>query len=172
MNIQIHKVDETDREKLRRFYLLTITDTFAKNGINDPEGIIGEVDHQMEIFNHPGDLLFLATKDGEFIGTIAYGTMNTTVSNSIPNNLQHLKEIKSVYVHPEFQNRGIGSQLWHTIIDQLKKNAVEEVCLDSGYKISQQFWKKKIGEPTFFMKDYWGEGEHQMVWVFRITDVL
>ncbi len=172
MNIQIHKVDETDREKLRRFYLLTITDTFAKNGINDPEGIIGEVDHQMEIFNHPGDLLFLATNDGEFIGTIAYGTMNTTVSNNIPNNLQHLKEIKGVYVHPEFQNRGIGSQLWHTIIDQLKKNAVEEVCLDSGYKISQQFWKKKIGEPTFFMKDYWGEGEHQMVWVFRITDVL
>jgi len=169
--MQIDMPAAADEEELYSFYRRTITDTFKKNGIDDPQGVIHEVGHQMKTFSTPDDLLMLARLDGKIIGTIAYGKMNKSVSTNIPECLNDLKEIKGVYIHPDYQGEGIGSFLWKKMINTLKNQNVDKVCLDSGYRISQQYWKKKIGEPTFFMKDYWGKGEHQLIWVFHVDDV-
>lgn len=172
MNIQFDIPSEVDRDELYRFYLLTITDTFYKNGINDRKGITGEVEKLMKIFDNGNDVLMLARIEEKIIGTIAYGIINKSVSDTIPEDLLGLKEIKGVYIHPDFQFQGIGSDLWNKMITYLKNADIKKACLDSGYKIAQQYWKKKIGEPTYFMKDYWAEGSHQLIWVFQISDVL
>ena len=178
MNILINNPLLSDREELEAFYRFTITDTFDKNHIDDPEGIIDEIKHQMKTYANyfktrgKEDFLLIAKKEKQIIGTIAYGKMNKSVRNNIPESLREIKEIKCAYVHPDFQNQGIGNRLWQTVLSTMKKEKIERACLDSSYKISQKFWTRKIGNPTIFMKDYWGEGEHQLIWFFHIDEVL
>jgi GNAT superfamily N-acetyltransferase len=171
MNIEIKNASANDRDQLYRFFLHTITHTFHKNGINDPGGLESEIQNKMTMFDSSDDVLFLAKIEGRIIGTIAYGSMNEWVRANVPDELQGLKEIKSVYIDPEYQNRGIGTLLWGKMLDYLTNSHIEEVCLDSGYKISQLYWKKKIGEPTFFLKDFWGKGDHQLIWVFQVDQI-
>lgn len=169
MNIQIDTALSGDRQELREFYTRTISDTFRNNGINDSDGLSSEIENQMKTFENPEDFIMLARINGKIIGTIAYGTMNKSVSSNIPEELKQFNEIKGVYIHPDFQNRGIGSFLWKTMIAELQNRNVVTACLDSGYKLSQKYWKKKIGEPTYFLKDYWGAGEHQLIWFFNLN---
>ncbi|MBB6479347.1 GNAT family N-acetyltransferase [Spirochaeta isovalerica] len=160
---------EKDRPALEDFFRQTITDTFFRNNINDPAGIEEEVKHQLETFDSREDMLTARLGD-RIVGTIACGRQNRSVSSNIDRELRELPEIKGVYVHPEYQSAGIGSFLWKTMITRLHDRGVPEACLDSGYKLSQEYWKRMIGAPDIIMKDYWGKGEDQMIWFFLIED--
>jgi predicted cupin superfamily sugar epimerase/GNAT superfamily N-acetyltransferase len=158
-----------DRKEVEAFYRETIADTFKRNGIDDPDGVKEEVKHQMETFDRQTDRVLLARISDRLVGTIACGQQNRSVRNNIEESLKELPEIKGVYVHPDYQSRGIGTRLWKTMLTSLYKEGVEKACLDSGYRLSQKYWTKKIGEPEITIKDYWGKGEHQMIWFFEIN---
>ena len=54
------------------------------------------------------------------------------------------------------------------LIAYLKKQGIEEVCLESGYKQAQPKWIRKFGEPYVIAKDYWAPGLDNMVWKYKI----
>ena len=159
-----------DREELYLFYKTTITHTFRNNGIEDPSGINNEVNQQMDTFDRGEDIL-TARLNGRIVGTIAFGRQNKSVSGNLPPEMENLPEIKGVYVHPDYQSRGIGSLLWKSIITRLHYRNVSRACLDSGYRQAQRYWKEKIGKPDIVMKDYWGPGEDQMIWFLQIENL-
>src|SRR5699024_8900176 len=33
-----------------------------------------------------------------------------------------------------------------------------EFCMDSGYSNAQKIWRKRFGEPEYFLENYWAEG--------------
>jgi GNAT superfamily N-acetyltransferase len=86
--------------------------------------------------------------------------------------LKNLVEIGTVFVHPDYQNKGIGSMLLNLIFIELKKNNIKEFCLDSGYKNAQKTWINKFGAPEYHLKSYWGQDADHMVWRVSVEDVL
>ncbi len=77
-----------------------------------------------------------------------------------------------MYVHPDYQRQGIGSQLLHEMYAVLNRHGIEEFCLDSGFTIAQRVWKKKFGDPDYFLENYWGDGEHHMIWRIKVNEVI
>jgi hypothetical protein len=54
----------------------------------------------------------------------------------------------------------------------LSNKGIEEFCLDSGYMRAQKIWKKKYGDPNYWLENYWGEGYHHMIWRVKMDDFL
>lgn len=177
MNFELSAPVPGDEAELEEFYRTTISDTFRVNGIDAAGEIEGEVEHQMNTFHSATasrgerDFQLIARIEGQLAGTIAAGKQNRSVNENIPSRLKDLPEIKGVYVHPDYQSKGLGSRLWKTMISALHEKGVDKACLDSGYPLSQAYWKKKIGEPAIVMKDYWGPGADQMIWFFSVKDL-
>ncbi|MEC2934384.1 GNAT family N-acetyltransferase, partial [Bacillus cereus] len=84
--------------------------------------------------------------------------------------LKNLYEIGTVFILPEYQRKGIGSLLLHTMFLTLLSRGITESCLDSGYKNAQSRGMKKFGIPRFVLKDYWGESSDHMSWKNSVHD--
>ncbi len=84
--------------------------------------------------------------------------------------LKDLYEIGTVFILPEYQRKGIGSLLLHTMFLTLLSRGITEFCLDSGYRKAQSIWTKKFGEPSHVLKDYWGESSDHMIWKKSLHD--
>ena len=50
----------------------------------------------------------------------------------------------------------------------LRDKGINQFCLDSGYSNAQKIWRKKFGEPDYFIKDYWGEDRHHLIWKINL----
>jgi predicted nucleic-acid-binding Zn-ribbon protein len=37
-------------------------------------------------------------------------------------------------------------------------------------KTAQKIWCKKFGYPEYYLKDYWGQGSHYMVWRIQVKE--
>lgn len=173
--IWIRRPDFSDGEKLDAFFKMVITDTYQKEGI----GHLGK-DIENEIISKNTILLndlesdgqeryfLIAFMDGCIVGTIEYGPPNEMIISGSNHVLADVVEVGTVYVHPDLQRQGIGTQLLHEMYTVLKSKGIDEFCLDSGYKQAQVVWKKKFGEPTYLLIDYWGEGSHHMIWKVKL----
>lgn len=106
----------------------------------------------------------IAQLDNEIVGTIALGPSNELIRETIPEVLDSVLEIGTVYVHPNHQKKGVGMKLMSAMYITLLGRGVESFCLDSGYKSAQDIWTRNIGEPEYVNKDKWGPGNHHMVW--------
>ncbi len=165
-----------DREEIRELFLLSITDTFRRHKIDDPSEIQNEVDKQLATldadFEYSGkeEYFLVAKMTNQIVGTIAHGTQNKMIIENLPKANSHVPEIKSVYVLPEFQGTGVGTQLWTAILQKLAENGVEQACLDSGYAQAQKFWNNRVGEPIVILSDVWGPGQHYMIWLFNVEE--
>jgi GNAT superfamily N-acetyltransferase len=81
-------------------------------------------------------------------------------------------ELGSLYVLPSYQGQGVGSALIKGMAISLKKQGIDQFCLDSGYKRAQKRWLRKFGEPYKTVKDYWGPDSVHMVWLCKINDYV
>jgi len=72
--------------------------------------------------------------------------------------------IGHIAVHPDYQNRGIGTVLLQKMLLTLENRRVPSFCLDSGYKQAQMIWQKKFGQPDIVLENYWGTNNHHMIW--------
>lgn len=70
------------------------------------------------------------------------------------------------------KNKGLAVNFLQGIFQVLKSKGIKEFCFDSGYKEAQQMWTNKFGNPNILLKDYWGEGEHHMIWRRQVDNVL
>ncbi|WP_430929631.1 GNAT family N-acetyltransferase [Lysinibacillus capsici] len=92
------------------------------------------------------------------------GAANEIIQQTIKEELFNCLEIGTVFVHPDYQNRGIGTMLLQKMLLTLENRRVPSFCLDSGYKQAQMIWQKKFGQPDFVLENYWGANSHHMIW--------
>jgi GNAT superfamily N-acetyltransferase len=177
--VQIRRPKAADIEELDQFFGTVITDTFHKEDIGDlHEDVEKEIEAKNSYLQHDllsggKDRFFLIALAGEkIIGTIEYGPASELINKCTEGALCSLYEVGTVFVHPDYQNSGIGNQLLTEMYLTLKNKGVEEFCLDSGYKQSQKIWEKKFGEPDYLFKDYWGDGAHHMIWRVRVHELF
>lgn len=162
-----------DNEKLAQFFSQVIRDTYVKEGLVE---LVDDIENEIEtkkqylksdLDSHGENRYFLIAldkKDNKVIGSIEYGPVSELISNCTNGALKEWIEVGTVFVHPDYQRRGIGTLLLNVMFLTLQNRGIEEFCLDSGYTNAQKIWKKKFGEPDYLLKDYWGEGIDHMIW--------
>lgn len=111
---------------------------------------------------------FIAKINGKIVATVAYTLCSEDMKISTKNKINNIGEIGSLFVLPEYQGKGIGSILIQYMESYLKERGIEEYSLMSGYKDAQPKWIKKFGKPLITVKDYWGVGVDNMIWVCKI----
>ncbi|WP_400245008.1 GNAT family N-acetyltransferase [Niallia sp. JL1B1071] len=178
MLIMIIRPTKEDVESLHDFFRLVITDTYRKEGIAEKkEDLLAEIETKkqflaMDLESDGVERCFLIAKIEDLIvGSIEYGPSSALICQCTNAELKDIKEIGTVFVHPEYQRRGIGNLLLKAIYEEMDKKGVEVFCLDSGYVHAQRVWKKKFGTPDYLLKDYWEIGNDHMIWKLYLENV-
>lgn len=168
-----------DYESTCQVFEESISDAFNKEGLGHlQEDIQSEIDDKKQkalssIDQANSDTYFFVAKiDGTVVGTISYGPCGEAIQICAEHQLDHLGELGSLYVVPTYQGQGIGSVLIKKMMIFLKKEGIEQFCLDSGYKRAQVRWQRKFGEPYKVVKDYWGPDSVHMVWLCNVSEYL
>lgn len=171
VNVEIRRPTKADINNLKQFFRTVITDTFNNEGIADK---IDDMESEIETkntylttdFDSNGEKrFFLLAIDGDkIIGTIEYGAASELICTCANKEFKHLHEVGTVFVHPDYQRKGIGNLLLNRIILAMQSKGITEFCLDSGYGNAQRVWTKKFGDPVYLLEDFWGEGYHHMIW--------
>jgi GNAT superfamily N-acetyltransferase len=178
-DVEIGRVLIEDKELINEFFRTVLSHTFQRNGITDlVDTFNDEINNKRLCLNQDlesggKDRYFLIAKDKDaIVGSIEYGPSNELIAKCTNGELNGLIEIGTVFVHPDYQSKGIGRRLLNAIFMELKKNGIEEFCLDSGYKSAQKIWINKFGNPQYYFKDFWGKDADHMIWRIQIEYVL
>jgi len=180
MECKVRKPQKEDIHQIEELFALTIKDNFKEEGIIDPLGKDAnkEIDALKKAIrnyfesNKAENFFLIASYGNEILGTIAYGEPNNLIYENLKIDYKNVPEIKSVYILPKYQNRGIGTLLLGEILVVLKENQVKYFCLDSGYKKAQNYWRKRLGKPSHILNEYWGKESHHMIWHCNVEKVL
>jgi GNAT superfamily N-acetyltransferase len=178
-SIEITRPKFEDIEHINKFFEIVIRDTFERNGISYlVDTIKEEIEDKRRCLNQDIEscgrnrFFLIAKEEDKIVGSIEYGPSNELILSCTNGELKDLVEIGTVFVHPDYQNMGLGKRMLNQIFMELKKNGIKEFCLDSGYKTAQETWINRFGKPEYHLKDYWGEDADHMIWRVRVEDVI
>ena len=178
-NIEISRPKLEDVELINEFFQIVIRDTFERNGISDlVDIIVEEIEDKRRYLNQDIEsygknrYFLIAKEDDKIVGSIEYGPSNELIDLCTNGELKEIFEIGTVFVHPDYQKKGIGSRLLDLIFKELRTNDIKEVCFDSGYKSAQRIWIKKFGKPEYHLKNYWGDDADHMIWRIGMENVI
>jgi rifampin ADP-ribosylating transferase len=153
------------------FFEMVMEHTFQANALGDLSELKSEEieDKKLKIRQDLATggkerFFLLAEYQGQIIGTIEHGLSSDLLRECTNHELSAVPEIGTVFVCPEYQRQGV--------FQELRRTNVEEVCLDSGYKEAQKIWVHIFGEPAYFLKDFWSQGNHHMVWRVKVEEML
>ncbi|WP_342429498.1 GNAT family N-acetyltransferase [Neobacillus sp. FSL H8-0543] len=179
LNVEIRRPRIEDSKELNGLFRTVITDTFIKEGIGDKlddmeEEIRSKKAYLKSDFESNGEKRYflIALAGGKIIGSIENGPSSELIRKCTDSALKELNEVGTVFVHPEYQWKGVGSFLLNKMYLNLRNNGIDEFCLDSGYVRAQTIWTKKFGVPDYLLMDYWGEGFPHMIWRLKVDDLL
>lgn len=171
MSIEITPAKSSDRIPLDVFFEGVLVDTFHKNGLNHlRQELADEIADKRRCLkayyeSQGKDYYFLVARtNGRIVGTIACGPANPLIVTETQGKLKDILEIGTVFVHPDYQGKGLGMELVGEIQKVLTRKGAQSFCLDSGYPLAQKIWTKKLGHPQYYLENYWGEGSHHMIW--------
>ncbi|TMU87070.1 GNAT family N-acetyltransferase [Bacillus sp. BHET2] len=173
LKIEIRRPQIDDSLELNRFFSTVIMDTFLKEGLSEMhDEIESEIESKKQHlkcdFDSKGEnrCFFIASEKSckKIIGTIEYGPASELINNCTDGALSEVYEIGTVFVHPDYQLRGVGKLLLNVMFLTFLNKGIKEFCLDSGYANAQKVWTKTFGEPDYLLKDYWGKGSDHMIW--------
>jgi GNAT superfamily N-acetyltransferase len=178
-NIIFRRPKEDESELINEFFELVIRDTFERNEISDlVETLEEEIKSKRKCLNEDFESMgmnryfLIAMLDDRIVGTIEYGPSNELITDCTNGELKDLPEIGTVYVHPEYQRKGIGNLMLLNIFKKMNSKGIDEFCFDSGYKSAQAIWNNKFGKPQYHLVNYWGEGADLMVWRLNLKDLI
>lgn len=167
--ITIKKPCFDDLPQIKKLFHESITDTFQKEGIalvyaEEMQEQIREKIQKVAVSLQKGIGNYLVAKEGEeVVGIIAYGEVNSTILEYY-DVTGETPEVQSVYILPDYQQKGIGTQLFHAILQVLQEEGFKGFCLDSGFHSAQKFWEKRLGKASVMISDLYGLGKHYMIW--------
>lgn len=160
---------------MNKFFEIVIKDTFKKNGMADlVELLKEEIEDKREYLNQDFEsngkkrYFLIVVIDDIIIGSIEYGKSNDLVITCTNGELEGIVEIGTVFVHPEYQRKGIGNLMLMQIMNKLNNNGIKEFCIESGYKSAQKIWINKFGKPEYHLKDYWDKDADHMIWRLKV----
>lgn len=167
-----------DLEELQSLFEQTLRDTFVREGIEQSHAADLEQEIAAQSALVKRDLesdgkaeYFLVARAGDtIVGTAAAGPANDIILAHATFDIERTPEIKSVYVRPDWQGRGIGSRLFEAIRAYLASTGRTHFCLDTGYQAAREFWTHRLGEPGTIVKDYWGARADHCIW-YREIDI-
>lgn len=178
LQVEVRRPNHGDIDAMEDFFRFVITDTFAKEGLSDlSEDMEQEIDSKNRYLNadfdtHGEERYFLiGLLDNNIVSCIEFGPSNALIREATDGELRDVVEIGTVFVHPDYQQQGIGSLMLNVMYLTLLNKGMTEFCLDSGYSRAQKTWKKKLGEPDYVLQDHWGSGADHMIWKRRLADV-
>jgi len=166
-----------EEQAIHQFFENVLFDTFTENDLLSVEGLLEDeiLEKKESLSNHyesKENYFLIGILNNEIVGSIECGKANELIRINTSGELNDIISIGTVYVHPKYQKQGISNKLLKEILIYLDKGKVNEICFDSGFKVAQQIWTKKFGYPKYYIKDYFGNGSHHMVWHLNIEDVL
>jgi len=177
--VEIRRPRIEDINQLKKFFSTVIIDTFTKEGIGEKLDDIKDEIKVKEKYvasdceSNGEERFFWIALDGEqIIGSIEFGPASNLICECTNNSFKELVEVGTVFVLPDYQRIGVGNLLLNKMYSTLKKKGIYEFCLDSGYRNAQNIWKKKFGEPDYWLKDYWGNGYDYMAWKVQVHDCV
>jgi GNAT superfamily N-acetyltransferase len=178
-DLLICSLSEADKEAAYQVFEVAIPDAFEREGIGDLKEFIQEeilykksmIDASLE--QPQSDIFFLTAKIGDkVIGTISFAHCDKDMEKCFDGEIGVIGELGSLYVLPDYQDQGIGSALINALAVELHNQGIKQFCLESGYKRAQERWTRKFGVPYKVLKDYWGLGADNMIWLCKVVDYL
>jgi len=178
-NVAVRRPNLNDVDELYLFFRIVITNTYKNEGLSQ---LLDDIENEINMkkqylktdFDSNGEkryfLLAIDTNNNKIIGTIEVGPASTLINSCTGGVFKDLYEIGTVFVLPEYQRNGIGKLLLNAMYITLLSRGITEYCLDSGYKKAQSIWTNKFGEPSYVLKDYWGESSDHMIWKKSLHD--
>jgi len=180
LKIDIRRPQIEDNDELNQFFSTVIKHTFAREGLAELlDDIESEIESKKKYLKSDLDtngtnryfLIASEKNDADIIGTIEYGPASELIRTCTDGALNEMYEIGTVFVHPDYQGRGVGTLLLNVMFLTFLNRGIQEFCLDSGYANAQKIWKRKFGEPDYWLKDHWGDGADHMIWQKSMNDV-
>lgn len=168
--MEIRRPKEQDLASILETLTRSITIAFLDEGlISLQDDIENEIVNNYElvcryIHRDKKEYIFLvALESRKVIGLISYGTVGDVISDNIDKKIK-AKELGSIYVHPEYQNRKVASKLIIQMIKTLLDLGINEFVLDCGFSKAQKIWMYKFGQPYKILKNYWPSGSDHYIW--------
>ena len=96
------------------------------DAIGDHQGLSDELDHLSTVYGPPRGKVFLALRDGQVVGGIAYRDLGDGAC-----------EMKRLFVPVRFQGHGTGRRLCETLIEAATADGYDVMRLDTGEKNSE-----------------------------------
>ncbi|WNS45799.1 GNAT family N-acetyltransferase [Paenibacillus sp. MMS20-IR301] len=165
-----------DLGQAARLFEITIADAFEREGLShlqsDMEQEIAGKKRLACACMEPDNTdihFWVARIGGQVAGTISYAPCGEDIRILTDCELEHVGELGTLYVMPEYQGRGIASALIAEVEAFLRSRGVTRYCLDSGYKRAQAKWLQKFGEPYAMAKDHWGPGSDHLIWLCSVN---
>ena len=177
MNISLRKPTSYDLLELENLFKITIGNAFRQEGIVGGDEVHSEVKNQLDLVNQEFSgsssavFFLIAENEKRIVGTGAFCPANSIIQKYMTFDFEKASEIASMYVLPDHQGQGIGTILLKGILSALKSRNISKYCLDCGYRNSQQFWSRRLGEPPVILPAYWGSGSDHMIWYGSVDDV-
>lgn len=168
---------QTDRETLHDLFAAVIQKNFEVEGLEDEvEAIEGLIEGKKGLLE---DVLagrrvegsfYLFRWKGEIIATIDWGPPGHLIRELAPGRFENTLEIGTVFILPAFQRVGIGRVMMDLAERHLLRCGRKDFVLDSGYGAAQVYWRRRYGEPTLSIPDYWGEEAPHEIWHVKINE--
>ena len=166
-----------DLEELQSLFTQTLRDTFAREGIEQSHAadLDREIAAQLELVKRDlatggkAEYFLVARSRDGIVGTAGAGPANDIIRAHAKFDIECTPEIKSVYIRPDWQGKGIGSMLFDAIQAYLASTGRTHFCLDTGYQAAREFWTRRLGPPTTIVENFWGDGADHCIW-YREVD--
>ncbi len=175
----IERPSKNDIEAIHKVFDITLPDTYEKEGLSHlKDEILSEIEYKKKLLNlalvkNDMRVYFLIAKmNDEVVGTISYSPCSDLIRELTNNQINHVGELGSLYVLPDYQGKGIASALIHVLIEVLHRNGIQQFCLDSGYREAQKRWLRKFGSPYKIIKNYWGNMNDHIIWLCEVKDFI
>lgn len=177
MGLRISNSTQDDIKSVCQVFETSIPDAFEKEELGLlKENIHREIEHKKHLldsslnFTGSSTYFLIAKLDETVVGTISFGSCGEDIKKCTDNQLDDIGEMGSLYILPDYQDQGVGSELINAMVAYLSKQGIYQFCLDSGYKRAQKRWLRKFGEPYKVVKDYWGPDFDHMIWLCKVKD--
>ncbi|OJV66498.1 MAG: hypothetical protein BGO41_03475 [Clostridiales bacterium 38-18] len=175
MSYQIVRPQRDDQEAMNDLIIRVLKDNWTRNQLDDLEDDLkDEIKTKLRFVSEDllgilGARYFIVAKEGDkIVGIAEHGPANDTIRSCNSEELNALQEVGTVFVLPEYQGKGVGKALMSAMQNRLSNIGESFFCIDSGYKTAQGVWIHLYGEPTFLLRDYWGQGIDHMVWMVKL----
>lgn len=177
MNLHLETLTLPDVKAAKTLIKLVVTDSFVKQGVDivARQTVLHEqinlVQTKFDHFSKEHYHFLVAKSDNQLIGTIGFGPINEPLKLALsqlalPNTA--MTEIVSVYIHPDFQGKGVGSALLQAIFEQARQRDYQSFGLSTGYLQAKAFWSAKLGNPNVCLHKYFGNADC-WVWIRKLS---